>query len=102
MSEQEDRYFQEPSFFDQPDEVEDDQEEDGEDEDAGCFEIRRRNDLSYKQLLADLEALEGGLERMPPFAHYESTKHFARIELANSVARAKEILEALAHDEDEN
>lgn len=55
--------------------------------------------MSYKQLLTDLEALEGGLEQMPP--ENSNVAHFARTELANSVAHAREILEALANDEEE-
>lgn len=52
---------------------------------------------SYKQLLEDLEALEGGLERMPP--EQSNTAHYVRMELANMMAKAREILEALANDE---
>jgi cob(I)alamin adenosyltransferase len=55
--------------------------------------------MTWRQLHKQIEALEESLENMPAFGHFESTKHFARIELANTVARAKEILEALAHDE---
>lgn len=54
--------------------------------------------MSYRQLLTDLEALEGGLEQMPP--EHSNVAHFARTELANTVARAREILEALANDEE--
>lgn len=56
--------------------------------------------MTWKELHVQIEGLEEALEQMPPFGHFESTKHFARIELANSVARAKEILEALAADEE--
>ena len=55
--------------------------------------------MSYKTLLTDLEALEGGLEQMPPEA--SNVAHFARMELAETVAHAREILEALANDERE-
>ena len=55
--------------------------------------------MSYKHLLQDLEALEGGLEQMPP--EKSDLAHFARTELADTVARAREILEALANDEEE-
>lgn len=54
--------------------------------------------MSYRQLLTDLEALEGGLEQMPP--EPSNVAHYARIELANTVAKAREILEALANDEE--
>lgn len=53
--------------------------------------------MTYQQLFTDLEALEGGLERMPP--ETSNVAHFARLELADKVARAREILEALANDE---
>lgn len=54
--------------------------------------------MTWNQLHNDIEALERGLESMP--AETSNTKHFARIELANSIARAREILEALAQDEE--
>ena len=54
--------------------------------------------MTYKQLLADLERVEGGLEQMPE--ETSNAAHFARMELANAMARAREILEALAKDEE--
>lgn len=54
--------------------------------------------VGWKQLHASLQALEEGLESMPPAKG--NVEHFARIELANAIARAREILEALAHDEE--
>ena len=56
--------------------------------------------MSYKTLLQDLEALEAGLEQMP--ADDSDVAHFVRTELHNTVAHAREILEALANDERES
>lgn len=53
--------------------------------------------MTWKQLLEDLEALEGGLERKYP--ETSNVKHFARLQLANMLARVREILEAFASDE---
>jgi len=54
----------------------------------------------WEPLLETLEALERDLEEMPP--EKRNTAHFARLELANTIARAREILEALANDEEHN
>jgi hypothetical protein len=56
------------------------------------------NRFTWKRLLENLEALEMDLEQMP--AETSNAAHFARIELANTMARAREILEALANDEE--
>ena len=53
--------------------------------------------MSYKTLLTNLEALEGGLEIMPSEA--SDAAHFVREELAHTIAHARELLEALANDE---
>lgn len=53
--------------------------------------------MNYNQLQLDLEALEGGLEQMSP--EKSSTAHFVRMELANTLAHARELVEALANDE---
>ena len=53
--------------------------------------------MTYRELLAGLETVEGGVETMPP--ETSNAAHYARMELANRLAEAREILEALANDE---
>lgn len=55
--------------------------------------------MTWTELFRDLEALEGGLEQKP--AENSSLRHFARLELANTLAHAREILEALSADEED-
>jgi len=54
--------------------------------------------MTWKRLLKQLETLEEGLELKP--REGSNVAHFARLELANTMARAREILEALAADEE--
>jgi len=54
--------------------------------------------MTYQHLLTICDSLEEACEQMP--AETSNVAHFARIELANAIVRAREILEALAHDEE--
>ena len=53
--------------------------------------------MTWLELLHKIEALEEALEGMPQFT--SNTAHFVRMELANHIARSRELLEALAADE---
>ena len=54
--------------------------------------------MSWLELLGNLEALEAALEQRP--LETSNVAHYARMELAERMAQAREILEALAKDEE--
>lgn len=52
----------------------------------------------WRLILEKLEQVEEAAELKPP--EDSDAAHYARMQLANTLARAREILEALANDED--
>jgi len=53
--------------------------------------------MTYTQMLDKLEDLEVDLENKP--GEKTNTAHYCRMQLANAIAQARELLEALSNDD---